>query len=61
MAEDARDFAIERGREVIDDVRREAQAQGLTPEKAKENLHDITGRVKNVAGAAREAVINRVS
>lgn len=59
--EDAKTFAAERGREVLDNVTREAQAQGLTAEEAKQGLQDIAAKVKTVAGAAREAVAGRVS
>lgn len=60
-AEDAKAFAVDRGREVLDNVTREAQAQGLTAEDAKQGLQDIAGKVKAVAGVAREAVAGRVS
>lgn len=60
-AADAKDFALERGREVLRDVQQEAQAQGLTTEAAKQGWEDVSSRVKNVAGAARDSVAGRVS
>jgi hypothetical protein len=61
LAEDGKSFAVKRGQEVLDDVQREAAAQGLTPEHAKQSLREFSGKVKNVAGAARESVAGRVS
>jgi hypothetical protein len=61
LVEEGKSFAVKRGQEVLDDVQREAAAQGLTPEHAKQSLREFSGKVKNVAGATREAVVNRVS
>ena len=61
VATDAKDFALDRGREVLDGVQREATAQGFSADAAKRGLKDAATKVKNVAGAAREAVVSRVS
>ncbi len=51
LATEAKGFAFERGRAVIDEVQREAQAQGFTPEAAKQGLQDVAAKVKSVAGS----------
>jgi hypothetical protein len=61
FADETREFATNRAREVLDVVKDEAAAQGLTPDGAREAVRDLSQKVKDVAGAAREAVTSRVS
>jgi len=61
LAEEGKSFAVSRGQQVLDDVKGEAAAQGLTPERAKQSLREFSAKAKNVAGAARESVAKRVS
>jgi hypothetical protein len=61
LAEEGKSFAMKRGREVLDDVKGEAAAQGLMPDQAKQSLREFSAKAKSVAGAARESVAKRVS
>jgi hypothetical protein len=56
-----RGAARERTEAVVDDIRREARAQGFTPEAARETLGRVASKAKNVASSAREAVTSRTS
>ena len=61
FAEETKDFAATRAREVLDAVKDEAQAKDLTPEAAKDAFQNLSKKAKDVAGAAGQAVINRTS
>jgi hypothetical protein len=61
LAGDAKNFAMERGRAVLDDVTQEAQKQGLSPQGVRSGAQDAASRVKTVAGAVRESVSSRIS
>ena len=53
--------AKKRAEQVVATVKDEAQKQGLTADAAKDAASQIAGKVKGVAGAARETVANRFS
>lgn len=61
FAEETKDFAATRAKEVLDAVKDEAKAQGFTAEAAKAAFQDISKKTKDVAGAAQQAVRNRTS
>jgi hypothetical protein len=48
--------AKERTRQIISEVQDEAARQGLTMDAAKDAAKDVTGKVRNVAGAARDSM-----
>jgi phage-related protein len=51
----------ERAKEVLDVVKKEAAAQGLTPAGATESLKGVAEKVKTVATTSRDAIKGRVS
>ncbi len=51
----------ERAKEVLDVVKKEAAAQGLTPTGATESLKDVAQKVKTAAATSRDAIKGRVS
>jgi hypothetical protein len=55
------EFVSDRAKQVVSDVKQEVAAQGLTPAAAMEGLKDVAEKVKNVAGASREAIKGRLS
>ena len=61
LATDATEFATERGKQVIADVKNEAQAHGLTPSAATESLKGVAEKVKGAATSTREAAKQRIS
>ena len=61
FAEETKDFAATRAKEVLDAVKDEAKAQGFTAEAAKAAFQDVSKKAKDVAGAAPQAVRNRTS
>jgi hypothetical protein len=46
-------------RQVVSDVKDEADRQGLTPEAATNAVMSVGEKVKSVAGAARDSVAQR--
>jgi hypothetical protein len=56
LADDAKD----RARQVVADVKEEADRQGLTTDAAKSAARGITDKVKNVAGAAHASVAEKI-
>jgi hypothetical protein len=56
LADDTKD----RARQVVADVKEEAERQGLTTGAAKSAARGITDKVKNVAGAAHESVAEKI-
>ena len=61
FAEETKDFAATRAKEVLDAVKDEAKAQGFTAEAAKAAFQDVSKKAKDVAGAAQQAVRNQTS
>lgn len=61
FAEETKDFAVARAGEVLDAVKDEAKAQGLTPQAAKDAFNDLSQKAKGVADSARGAVTSRTS
>jgi chorismate mutase len=56
LASETSELASKRAKQVLDEVKKEAEAQGLTPSAAKNMLKDIAEKVKTVAGSARKSV-----
>jgi hypothetical protein len=56
LADDAKD----RARQVVADVKEEADRQGLTTDAAKTAARGIADKVKNVAGAAHGPVAEKI-
>jgi hypothetical protein len=61
FAEETKEFATTRAHDVLDAMKDEAQAQGLTPEAAKDAFQNLQRKAKGVAESAREAVRTRTS
>ena len=55
------EFATTRAKQVFDDVKNEAQAQGLAASAAKDAVKGLAEKARNVAGSTREAVKDRMS
>ena len=55
LAGEAKDFAAERGRQVLDDVKDEAEIRGLTSGDARDAFDTVVSKVKNVAGASQDS------
>lgn len=61
IATETTEFASDRAKQVLRDVKQEAAAQGLTSAAAMEGVKGVAEKVKTVAGASREAVKGRLS
>jgi hypothetical protein len=55
------EFASERAQHVLDDVKKEVAAQGLTPAAAKEGLKGLAEKVKSAATNSGDAIKHRLS
>jgi hypothetical protein len=55
------EFASQRAKDVFDEVKKEAAAQGLTPASAKEGLKEAVERVKTAATSSRNSIKGRLS
>jgi hypothetical protein len=61
IATETTEFASDRARQVLQDVKAEAAAQGLTPTAAMDGLKGVAEKVKTAAGASRDAIKGRLS
>jgi hypothetical protein len=61
IATETTEFASRRAKEALDEVKKEAGSQGLTPAAASESLKGAADKVKTVAGASRDSVKDRLS
>jgi hypothetical protein len=61
IATETTEFASRRAKEVLDEVKKEAGSQGLTPAAASERLKGAADKVKTVGGASRDSVKDRLS
>jgi hypothetical protein len=61
IATETTEFASRRAKEVLDEVKKEAGSQGLTPAAASESLKGAADKVKTVAGASRDSIKDRLS
>lgn len=55
------EFASQRAKDVFDEVKKEAAAQGLTPASAKEGLKEVVEKVKTAATSSRNSIKGRLS
>ena len=55
------EFASGRAQHILDDVKKEVAAQGLTPAAAKEGFKGLGKKVKNAATNSGDAIKNRLS
>jgi hypothetical protein len=58
--QEATEFATERAKQVFDDVKNEAEAQGLTAAGATEALKGVAGKVKSAATSSGNSVKQRL-
>jgi hypothetical protein len=61
LATETSEFASQRAKEVLHEVKKEAAAQGLTPASATESLKGVVEKVKTVASASSDAARGRLS
>jgi hypothetical protein len=61
FATEAADAARNVAHQTLDEVKEEADTQGLTPSSIRDKLQDIGGRLKTVADAGRRAITDRLS
>ena len=59
-ADDLKSYATSTAKQVLEDVKQEAEMQGLTAGAAKEALQDVATKAKNVASSAKDSLTNRV-
>ena len=57
----AAEFTSERAQNILDDVKKEVAAQGLTPAAAKEGLKGLAQKAKSVATNSGDAIKHRLS
>lgn len=55
------EFASQRAKEVLDEVKKEAAAQGLTADSAEETLKGVVEKVKTAATSSRDSLKDRLS
>jgi hypothetical protein len=55
------EFASERAQNILEDVKKEVAAHGLTPAAAKEGLKGLAGKVKSAATNSGDAIKHRLS
>jgi polyhydroxyalkanoate synthesis regulator phasin len=55
------EFASQRAKDVFDEVKKEAAAQGLTPASAKESLKKVVEKVTTAATSSRNSIKGRLS
>jgi hypothetical protein len=61
IATETSEFASQRAKDVLNEVKKEVAAQGLTPESAKESLKGVVEKVKTAATSSRESIKGRLS
>ena len=61
IATETKEFASTRAQQVVGEVKKAAEAQGLTPSAAKEGLKGVGEKLKTVAGASRDSTKDRLS
>ena len=61
IATETSEFASQRAKDVLEEVKKEAAAQGLTPDAAKERLTGVVDKVKTAAASSRDAMKGRLS
>ncbi len=61
FATETSEFASRRAQEVLDTVKQEAAAHGLTPASATESLKSVAEKVKSAATTSRDAMKDRLS
>lgn len=61
FASDTSELVTTKAKQVLDDVKKEAEVQGLTPSAAKEALQGAAEKVKTVAGSTRESAKGRLT
>lgn len=55
------EFASQRAKDVFDEVKKEAAAQGLTPASAKEGIKEVVGKLTTAATSSRDSIKGRLS
>lgn len=61
FASETKEAAQTKGKQILDDVKREAAAQGLTPSAATDALKSVGEKAKVVAGSASQSIRSRLS
>jgi hypothetical protein len=61
IATETSEFASQRAKEVFDEVKKEAAAQGLTPASAKGGLKEVVEKVKTTATSSRSSIKGHLS
>jgi chorismate mutase len=61
LATETSAFASQRAKDVLDAVKKEAAAQGLTPASAEEGLKGVVEKAKAAAASSRDSIKGRLA